>query len=155
IASMALSTVACAVIISTCGRSEDGIDCESSRISSSPVMPGMTLSTTSRSNAFSWSCFWAPRADVVSTTSCPSSRKARPRRLRIFSSSSARRIEPWIALMVRFPAYQDAERVDGSQVYLWRTERKVDADFRADPALAADGQPAAHPLDDVLGYRQA
>ena len=39
----------CAVIITICGRSVGVIVCESSRINSSPVMPGIRLSTTNRS----------------------------------------------------------------------------------------------------------
>ena len=41
--------------------------------------------------------------EVVSTTSCPSSRNARPRRLRIFSSSSASRMDPRMLLVTGAP----------------------------------------------------
>ena len=48
----------CAVIITICGRSPSGIDADSSRTSSRPVMPGIRLSTTNRSNgrSASWRC---------------------------------------------------------------------------------------------------
>ena len=57
----------------------------------------MRLSTTSRSNGRSSSSRCASRALAASTTSWPSSRRARPSALRIFSSSSTSRMEPRMA----------------------------------------------------------
>ena len=65
-----------------------------SRIRSRPLSSGMTLSTMNTSNERSASSRWASRGLVVSMTSWPASRSARPSALRIFSSSSTSRIDP-------------------------------------------------------------
>ena len=103
IASTALSTLACAVISTICGRSVSVVDAASSRISSSPVVSGMRLSTRSRSNVRASSSRRASRGPGASTTSWPSSRSTRPSVFRIFSSSSTSRIEPCLVIEVPSP----------------------------------------------------
>ena len=122
-ASMALSTVACAVIIRICGRSPSGVAATSSRISSRPVRSGIRLSTTSRSKGRSASSRCASRGLVVATHSWPSSRRARPSALRIFSSSSTSRMEPW--------AHQAASRGSRAAARPGRSMRTVGALRRA------------------------
>ena len=67
-------------------------------------MPGIRLSTTTRSNWRSAIARSASRAFAASATSWPSSLRARPRRFRIFSSSSTSRIDPRTTVMPRAPA---------------------------------------------------
>jgi len=95
-------------LLMICGRSASAVDEASSRISSRPVFSGMRLSTTSRSKGRLASSRWASRAPPAATTSWPSSRSARPRALRIFSSSSTSRMEPrCVTINAARPPWED------------------------------------------------
>ena len=91
-----------------------------SRIRSRPLSSGITLSTTKHVERCARRAAAAPaRGLVVSTTSCPSSRSARPSAFRIFSSSSTSRIEPRCVVMSH------------AGLRAARRERQVDADLGA------------------------
>ncbi len=93
-ASIALSTVAWAVISTICGRSPSGTCRARWRMRSRPVRSGMTLSTTTASNARSASRRCAASPPWASATSWPSSRRARASERRMRSSSSAISTDP-------------------------------------------------------------
>ena len=109
-------------------------------------MPGIRLSMTSRSNGRSPSCRCASRALDASTTSWPSSRSARPSRFRIFSSSSASRIEPRMCIMAAVASGVPETRRAAAD--------RCGCRCRA-PCRLVDADGAAEAFDDVLGDRQA
>ena len=80
----------------------------------------------------------ASRGLPIDTTSCPSSRSACARALRIFASSSTSRIEPVVLVMLL------AWRRAGSSMRTSVPRRR----------LAGDGDPAPKSLDDVPGDRK-
>ena len=146
-ASMALSTVACAVIMRISGRSASGVAATSSRMRSRPLPSGIRLSTTSRSKGRSARRRRASRVLVVVTHSWPSARSARPRTLTIFSSSSTSRMEPWAAM-------SEDRRRRGSGGFAARPGQ-VDVHGRALPGAALHRDGAAQRLHDVLGDGEA
>src|SRR4029450_11886775 len=123
-----------------------------SRMRSSPLVSGITLSTmrTSKLLSVNKRCAW--RGVVVLTTSCPSSRSARLRVLRIFSSSSTRRIEPRGVVISLVEVFRCRRRPRVPLESAWRrTKGQVDPDLGAPARLARDRNRAAKPLHDVLG----
>src|SRR5258708_37386613 len=146
-ASMAVSTVAWAGIMMICGRSPSGAEANKSRMSSSPVRSGIRLSTTKRSKVRRDSKRWASRALEVATTSCPSSRRARPRALRSRSSSSTRRMLPWGSIS----GGPGAGRGDGGG----RRRGQLDPDLRPFGGPILGGERAPQGVDDVRGDGEA
>ena len=99
---MALSTVACAVIIRICGRSPSGVECDELANQLEPgqlrhhVVDDQHIERCARRAAA------APRAGSPFDDARGRRRAApRPSALRIFSSSSTSRIEPRMSVMVR------------------------------------------------------
>ena len=117
----------------------------SSRIRSRPLSSGIRLSTTSTSKGRSASSRCASRGAASSRPRRGrASRSARPSALRIFSSSSTRRMEPrW------------ASSASGCSGGGGRMRGQLDADLGAAPGRARHRDRAAQALDDVLGDRQA
>ena len=145
---MALSTVACAVIIRICGRSLSGVVATNSRMRSRPLNSGIMLSTMSTSKVRS------PRA-VAPGAGSPS----RPRRGR---RREARDRAPSGFFLRRLPGESSrggscrwsALSVAGA-LALDLGEGELDHELRAVARDAGHDDRSAEPFDDVLGDRQA